>query len=83
MEGEIGGARGVWIKLKNINKISVQKPEQKRALRRPRHRWGDNIKMNCKGKVCVGLILLRSGIDVNAESNEPSGSLRGRNFLTS
>jgi hypothetical protein len=33
--------------------------------------------------VCVGLILLRSGIDVNAESNEPSGSLRGGNFLTS
>jgi len=28
------------------NKVLVEKPEEKRPLGRPRHRWEDNIKMD-------------------------------------
>jgi hypothetical protein len=31
---------------KNAYRILVGKPEEKRPLGRPRHRWEDNIKMN-------------------------------------
>jgi hypothetical protein len=31
---------------RNMYRILVEKPEGKRALRRPRRRWMDNIKMN-------------------------------------
>jgi hypothetical protein len=34
-------------KLKNVYKILVVKYEGKRPLR-PRHRWGDNIRMNLR-----------------------------------
>jgi hypothetical protein len=30
---------------RNAYRIVVEKPERKRPLRRPRHRWVDNIKM--------------------------------------
>jgi hypothetical protein len=32
-----------------VYKILVRKPEGKRPLGRPRHRWEDNIKMYLKG----------------------------------
>jgi len=32
--------------MKNTYKTYVGKPEGKRPLRRPRHRWEDNIRMN-------------------------------------
>jgi hypothetical protein len=34
--------------MRNAYKISVRKPEGKRTLRRPRHRWEDNIKMDLR-----------------------------------
>jgi len=37
--GTYGGVRGV-------HRVLVGKPEGKRSLRRPRHRWEDNIKMH-------------------------------------
>jgi hypothetical protein len=39
------------------------KSERKRPLRRPRHRWEDNIKMDLRldRAVWTGLILLRVG----------------------
>jgi hypothetical protein len=39
----------------NAYKISVRKPEGKKPLGRPRHRWKDNIKMDLKGKGYEGV----------------------------
>jgi hypothetical protein len=45
----------------NAYRIFVGKPEGKRPLGRPRHRWEDNIKMDLgeNGVVWTGLIWLR------------------------
>jgi hypothetical protein len=44
--------------MRNAYKISVGKPEGKRPLGRPRHRWKDNIRMHLReiGWEVVGLI---------------------------
>jgi hypothetical protein len=34
--------------MRNAHKILVKKPEAKRLLGRPRHRWKHNIKMDLK-----------------------------------
>jgi hypothetical protein len=34
---------------RNAYRILVGKPEEKRPLGRPRHRWVDNIKMDLRG----------------------------------
>jgi hypothetical protein len=47
---------------RNAYGILVGKPEGKRPLRRPRHRWGDNIRMDIREigwKVWTGCIWLR------------------------
>jgi hypothetical protein len=36
-------------------RILVQKPEGKRPLERPRHRWVDNIKMDLREIGCDGM----------------------------
>jgi hypothetical protein len=43
-------------------RILMGKPEGKRPLRRPRHRWDDNIKMDLRqdGVVWAGFIWLRT-----------------------
>jgi hypothetical protein len=38
--------------MRNVYKILVGKPEGKRLLRRPRHRWEGNIKINIKELGC-------------------------------
>ena len=48
--------------------VLVRKPEGKRPLGRPRHRWNDNIKMDLQELGCwvwTGLICLR--IDTGGE----------------
>jgi hypothetical protein len=35
-------------KMRNVYKSLVGKPERKRPLRRPRHRWEDNIRMDIR-----------------------------------
>jgi hypothetical protein len=37
---------------KGINRVLVGKPEGKRPLGRPRHKWKDNIKMDLQGLEC-------------------------------
>jgi hypothetical protein len=32
--------------MRNAHNILVGKPERKRPVRRPRHRWGDNIRID-------------------------------------
>ena len=44
----MGEGRGVY-------RILVGKPEGKRPLGRPRHRWEDNIKMNLQEVGCAGM----------------------------
>jgi hypothetical protein len=34
-----------WGKDRGVHRVLVGKPEGKKPLGRPRHRWGDNIKM--------------------------------------
>jgi hypothetical protein len=45
-EGEIGRACSTNGAKRNAYRILVGKPEGKRPLRRPRHRWAGNIKMD-------------------------------------
>jgi len=40
---------------RGINRILVGKPEEKRPLGRPRHRWEDNIKMDPQEVGCSGM----------------------------
>jgi hypothetical protein len=39
---------------RGVHRLLVGKPEGKRLLGRPRHRWEDNIKMDLQ-EVCVGV----------------------------
>jgi len=44
----VGESRGVY-------RVSVEKPERKRPLGRPRRKWDDNIKMDLKDVGCGGM----------------------------
>jgi hypothetical protein len=45
-----------WVRMKkNTYKILVRKPERKRPLRRLRHRWENNVRMNLKEMVWVSV----------------------------
>jgi hypothetical protein len=52
-------------KKRNAYRILLRKPEGKRPLGRPRHRWEDNIRMDLRERenwvVWTGLIWLRIG----------------------
>jgi hypothetical protein len=45
-DGEIGRACSTHGEKKNAYRVLVGKPEERRLLLRPRHRWVDNIKMD-------------------------------------
>jgi len=38
-----------------VYRVLVRKPEGRRPLGRPRHRWEDNIKMDLQEVGCVGM----------------------------
>ena len=38
----------VWDEGRGVHRVLVGKPEGKRPLGRPRHRWEDNIKMDLR-----------------------------------
>jgi hypothetical protein len=73
--------------LKNYaKKILVKKPQGKRPLGRPKHRWEDNIKVDLKGiglEMWTGFIWLRIGFSggLCEHGDEPSGFIKGREFL--
>jgi hypothetical protein len=49
--------------MRNIHKILVGKPEEKRPLGRPRHRWEDSIRMHLREtgwKMWIGCIWVRT-----------------------
>ena len=58
--GTLGESRGVYRAL-------VGKPEVKRTLRRPRRRWGNNIKMDFQE---VGSFHFGPGVDSASNRNE-------------
>jgi hypothetical protein len=41
--------------VRNGYKILVRNPEEKRPVRRPMHRWEDNIKIHLKEVECEGV----------------------------
>jgi hypothetical protein len=59
--------------VRNACTILVRKPEGKRTLRRHRHRWEDNIRMDLKE---IGLEV----VGCCEHSNEPLGSMKGKNL---
>jgi hypothetical protein len=72
---------------RNTYRLLVWKPEEKRKLGRPRHKWGDNIKMPLK--LSKGIYGLNSfGWEWEPTScfcrhdNESSGSILCGEFLT-
>jgi hypothetical protein len=44
----MGGTCGTYGDGKGVYRVLVGRPEGKRPLGRPRHRWEDNIKMNLR-----------------------------------
>jgi hypothetical protein len=45
-DNETSGACSTFGEMRGAYRVLVGKPEGKRQLRRPRHRWEDNIKMD-------------------------------------
>jgi hypothetical protein len=74
----MGDRRGVY-------RVLVGKPEGKRPLGRPRLRWEENIKVNLQEAECfMDWIELAHDMDrwrALACGNEPSGSIKCREFL--
>ena len=59
------------------------KPEGKRPLGRPRRRWEDNITMDLQEVGCGGMDWIElDHYHICECGNEPSGSIKCRNFLT-
>jgi len=42
----------VWVRRGGRNRVLVGKPEVRRPLERPRHRWVDNIRTDLQEVVC-------------------------------
>jgi len=68
---------------RRVCRVLVGKPERKRPLRRPRHRWVDNIRMGLQEEECgymdrIGLAQDRDSCECG---NEPSGSVKCGEFL--
>jgi hypothetical protein len=55
IENEIGGVCSAYGEGRGVYRVLVGKPEGKRPLGRPIHRWEDNIKMNLQEVGCGGM----------------------------
>ena len=58
-----------------VYRVLVGKPEGKRPLWRPRHRWEDNIKMDLQEVGCGGMDWFELAGTCEC-SNEPLGSIK-------
>ena len=56
IESRIMHVAGMGVK-RGVYRVLVGKPEGKMQLGRPRHRWGDNIKMDLQEVGCGGYTL--------------------------
>jgi hypothetical protein len=59
---------------RKVYKVLVGKPEGKRPLGRPRHRWGDGIRMDLKEIGLGGVNWIRLVAGCCESCDEPSGS---------
>jgi hypothetical protein len=72
---------------RNAYRIMVGKPESKRPVRRPRHRWADSIKMDLREIGWDGMNWIDLAQDRDQwrgsceQGNEPSGSIKCWEFL--
>ena len=62
----MGGACSVYGERGCLYRILVGKPEGKRSLGRPRHRWEDNIKMDFQEVGCGGMDWIELAQDRNS-----------------
>jgi len=53
-KNEMGGACSAYGDGRGVYRVLVGKPEGKRPLGRPRHRWEDNIRMDLQEVRCGG-----------------------------
>jgi hypothetical protein len=71
--------------MQNVYKTFIGKPKGKRPLRKPRHRWEDNIRLIIREIWCEGVDTSDSQQGPVAGSceygNEPPGSIKSREFL--
>ena len=51
----MGGACSAYGGEENVYRVVVGEPEEKRPLRRPRHRWEDNINKDLQEVGCGGM----------------------------
>ena len=51
----MGGTCSTYRESRGVYKVLVGKPEGKRPLGRPKHRWQDNIKMDLQEETCGGM----------------------------
>jgi hypothetical protein len=61
-ENEMGGTCSTMGERKCVYRVLMGKPERKRPLGRPRHRWDDNIKVDLQESGMWGRILDRAGL---------------------
>ena len=54
-KNEIGGACSTMGKRRGVCRVLVGKPEGKRPVGKPRHIWGDNVKMDLQEVGCGGM----------------------------
>jgi hypothetical protein len=71
---------------RGIYRVLVGKPEGKRPLGRPRHRWEDNIKVDlqevgCGGMNYIELAYDREGAGICECGNESSDSIKCKEIL--
>ena len=68
---------------KVVYRVLVGNPGGRRPLGKPRRRWEDNIKMDLQEVVCRGMdwIQLAQVAGTCECCNEPSGSIKCREFL--
>jgi hypothetical protein len=70
-------------KTRNVYKILVGRPKEKRPLKRSRHRWEYEIKMKlkeicCEDEGCICLVLEKVKVMDSCEhGKEPQGSIKG------
>jgi len=85
----MGGACGAYGEEGGVHRVLVGKPEGKRPLGRPRHRWEDNIKIDIQevGMGCGDWMELAQNRDrwraLMSTVMTPSGSKNAGNFLIS
>ena len=81
-KNEVGRACRAYGEMRGVYRFLVGKPDGKRPLGRPRHRWEDNIKMDLQEVGCGGMDWMELAQDRDRWqafcecSSEPLGSMK-------